>query len=699
MDKQYTRCPYCLTVFSIRVSESGTGNGEVRCGTCRKMFDVARNFVVQDSPGRYIPLERSAPDRREARSGLERTVQGGRTGPGMDGSDSPDFHTGRNGGNAAGSPGPVTTPDREEQSGWSAPDAADTEEDPAASAAQGSPEIAHNRPTNTGPERENAGPGIGDRPDEDVGVSVETGRAVPAEAGTEHEHSSAGAVGDRGGSPDVPAWQDGMNGNARGSAADPPGEDTGEGPDWDGQGYRNTERNLSMDDDMPARDVEDPDSVDGSNGDAWEQFGQAHSVPDETDTEPGPDSSEADGSGGSAAASGISRGAADEAGQYTPAVLPGTGTDVPPAGVERDNPDMAQDLPDGVGVPTREYEAQGTRHETVPAGEDPAEPAMSVPVEVGGEHADPVWTGGSGADEPANFIHGAAADPDGQDKAPALPEVDADDAAARDDGVVSDGPSLDDDDPSSPGKRISEPETEDNNLAELVRPSPPADGEKMVDLEITPEPVVGNWFNIDPDDTVERNPFEPVEATAPPDKGRPAQSNISMNGVDAYIADRPNPLAGLVWFIVALGFLFLLGLQVRTYFVDRYAQDERFRPYLSLFCRVAACELPARRDAYSFSITHTRVELHPDVPGALNITVKLVNQAGFSQPYPDLQLTLIDRVGRVIGRRTFSPDSYLGTDEPNLLESGELASVDFDLVQPNEKAVGFVVEIVLESAA
>lgn len=676
MDKQYTRCPYCLTVFSIRVSESGTGNGEVRCGTCRKLFDVARNFVVQDGPGRYIPLERSAPDRREARSGVERAVPGGRTGPGMDGSDTSDSQAGRNGGNAAESPGLVTAPD------------AAGREYPAASAAQGNPEMAHNRPTDTGLQREKADPGIGDRPDEDVGVSAESDRGAPA-----------GAGGDSGSNPDVPAWSDGMNGNVRATAADPDEEDTGEGPLRAEHGYRETDRNLSMDDDVPARDVEDPDSVDGSNGDAWARFGQAHSVPDETDAEPGPDSSEADGSGGSADASGISRDAANEAGQYTPAVLPGTGADVPPAGMERDNPDMAQHLTDGVGVPVREYKAQGTRHETVPAGEDPAEPAMSVPVEEGGEPADPVWTGGSSADEPAHFVHGEAADLDGQDKAPVLPEVDADDAASQDDGVVSDGPSLDDDGPSAPGKRISEPGTQDNDLAELVRPPPPADGEKMVDLEITPEPVAGNWFNIDPDDTVERNPFEPVEATAPPDKGCPAQSNISMNGVDAYIADRPNPLAGLVWFIVALGFLFLLGLQVRTYFVDRYAQDERFRPYLSLFCRVAACELPARRDTYSFSITHTRVELHPDVPGALNITVKLVNQAGFSQPYPDLQLTLIDRVGRVIGRRTFSPDSYLGTDEPNLLESGELASVDFDLVQPNEKAVGFVVEIVLESAA
>lgn len=242
-------------------------------------------------------------------------------------------------------------------------------------------------------------------------------------------------------------------------------------------------------------------------------------------------------------------------------------------------------------------------------------------------------------------------------------------------------------------------ETNDDHRADPVLPPPIPDGEPLAELKVTPEPFVGNWFHVDPDSTMERNPFDERKQSDAPDRGASRQSSISMNGVDDYIADRPNPLAAFCWFIVVVGFLFLLGLQVRTHFVDRYAQDERFRPYLSLFCRVAACELPARRDADSFSITNTRVELHPDEPGAVKITVKLVNRAEFSQPYPDLQLTLIDRVGRVIGRRTFSPDFYLDAAGRDLLESGEQVSVDFNLAQPHEKAVGFVVEVVLESAA
>ena len=173
-----------------------------------------------------------------------------------------------------------------------------------------------------------------------------------------------------------------------------------------------------------------------------------------------------------------------------------------------------------------------------------------------------------------------------------------------------------------------------------------------------------------------------------------SQPSINMNGVDHIISERTNPLVSLIWFVVAASFLFLLGLQVKYFFVERYAQDERYRPYLSAFCKVAQCQLPARQDLFRFTLTNTKIDLHPSEPGALRVTVKLVNEAGFDQPYPNLQLTLTDRVGRVVGRRTFSPDFYLTDNQQTLLEAGQLGSVWFDLAHPHEKAVGFVIDIV-----
>ncbi len=112
---------------------------------------------------------------------------------------------------------------------------------------------------------------------------------------------------------------------------------------------------------------------------------------------------------------------------------------------------------------------------------------------------------------------------------------------------------------------------------------------------------------------------------------------MARNGVDEYINDRPNPLVSITWFFVALGFVFLLGMQAKYFFVERYAQDETYRKYLIGFCKVARCELAPRRDPFRYTLTHTKIDLHPTQPGALRVTVKLVNEAEFAQPYPKLR--------------------------------------------------------------
>ncbi len=219
---------------------------------------------------------------------------------------------------------------------------------------------------------------------------------------------------------------------------------------------------------------------------------------------------------------------------------------------------------------------------------------------------------------------------------------------------------------------------------------------EAVDAEIQPR----NWFNAEPDSLLDNNPFAATSESAPasPDES-PRPSMIDMGGVDQYIMDRPHPLSNIFWFFVAAAFVVLLGLQVKYFFVDRYAQDDRYRSYLSFFCKIAQCDLPPRRDTYRYTITNTRIDLHPEEPGALRITVKLLNQAEFEQPYPELQLTLTDRVGRVVGRRIFDPDFYLTSDQRPQLGPGELGAVTFDLARPHEKAVGFVVDVVHRPAA
>lgn len=174
---------------------------------------------------------------------------------------------------------------------------------------------------------------------------------------------------------------------------------------------------------------------------------------------------------------------------------------------------------------------------------------------------------------------------------------------------------------------------------------------------------------------------------------------LSLNGVDHYIAPRSGPLNRLLWSVAALGLLAVLGWQVKYPFVEKYAQHRDYSPLLIAGCEFLNCGLPPRKDLLRLTLTHTRIDLHPLQPGAIRITVKLVNEAVFAQPWPDLQVTLTDWNGRVVGRRAFPPGRYLEEGQPDMLGSGELGVVLFDLARPHEKAVGFEVDIVARSAS
>ena len=171
---------------------------------------------------------------------------------------------------------------------------------------------------------------------------------------------------------------------------------------------------------------------------------------------------------------------------------------------------------------------------------------------------------------------------------------------------------------------------------------------------------------------------------------------MSKNTAHEYIKDRHKPLVTLVWCIASVGLLLLLSLQIKYFYVEKFAQDQSLRKYLVGFCKIASCELPPLKSPDLFVLTDTKIDLHPNQPDALRVTVKLFNRAGYSQPYPDLRITLTDQAGRVVGRRSFPPESWLAAGSENMVGDGERVSLLFDLARPHEKAVGFAINIVTD---
>jgi predicted Zn finger-like uncharacterized protein len=188
-----------------------------------------------------------------------------------------------------------------------------------------------------------------------------------------------------------------------------------------------------------------------------------------------------------------------------------------------------------------------------------------------------------------------------------------------------------------------------------------------------------------------------IQLRTPPRRERPipgpvrARSDINWVSLPGH----DNPGSRWLWATGVVLLLVLVVLQIRFLLVEELYSIPSARPYISAFCAFAGCSPPARSDPASIRIAQTRVDLHPEVPGAMRVRVNLLNQAEFAQPYPAIQLSLSDKDGRIVGRRTYTPAQYLDTENRNtLLAPGVLAVASINLANPNEIAVGFEAVVV-----
>ncbi len=180
-------------------------------------------------------------------------------------------------------------------------------------------------------------------------------------------------------------------------------------------------------------------------------------------------------------------------------------------------------------------------------------------------------------------------------------------------------------------------------------------------------------------------------STRPSPKGEPAAT-----GGPGVKASRGRIWRAIGWSIGALLLTAVVLWQMRSFYLEDLSQIPALRPYLQKFCQVAVCQVPLRRDAKLIDLVGTHVENHPDVPGALRVTASLVNRANFSQPYPLLEVMLTNKLGGVTGRRAYTPTDYGKSPTKALLEPNVVSQVTIDLASPNERAVGYEIQLVLD---
>lgn len=136
------------------------------------------------------------------------------------------------------------------------------------------------------------------------------------------------------------------------------------------------------------------------------------------------------------------------------------------------------------------------------------------------------------------------------------------------------------------------------------------------------------------------------------------------------------------WSAGVLMVLLLFALQLAWFQRDRLLLDyPELRPYVKQLCEKLDCRVIRERNTRAISLVNRDVRLHPTYQDTLLVNATMQNELSIRQPYPQVQLTLFDTAGALIGYREFEPSDYLD------------ASIDIDEGMPVDSPVHFVLEV------
>lgn len=174
-----------------------------------------------------------------------------------------------------------------------------------------------------------------------------------------------------------------------------------------------------------------------------------------------------------------------------------------------------------------------------------------------------------------------------------------------------------------------------------------------------------------------QSPADPDEEGAEPSRGKAARWPLRA-----------------AWIVGAIAILLVVLVQWAQFQGEPLLERASIRSGL---VRAGLLSPPPRtqfRDLDRIHLVRRELRSHPTLPGRLRLTATVVNRAAQSQPYPDIDVALLDAAGTVVLRKRFVPSDYLA---PDARAGGELAPHAYlplvlDLADPGARAVGFELE-------
>ena len=118
------------------------------------------------------------------------------------------------------------------------------------------------------------------------------------------------------------------------------------------------------------------------------------------------------------------------------------------------------------------------------------------------------------------------------------------------------------------------------------------------------------------------------------------------------------------------------------------------RSWVNTFCQPFGCGDENKQDLAAIRILNRNIYTHPNVEKALMITTSFVNQAEHAQPYPLLQISLLDTQGQLIAVRRFSPKDYLVNKSllDKLMQPNQPVGARLEVQDPGNNVIAYEFE-------
>ena len=165
----------------------------------------------------------------------------------------------------------------------------------------------------------------------------------------------------------------------------------------------------------------------------------------------------------------------------------------------------------------------------------------------------------------------------------------------------------------------------------------------------------------------------------------------------------PHPLAtpvpsrryrAVVWRIVILILLIALPLQWLWWERLRLAADPYGQRLVIPLCRYLPCRLQLRRSPEHIEVLERSLEPDAQHPEVLHFYLHMVNRAPRPQPFPLLELRLLDAQAQVIAQRRFTPHQYrpVGAVASPPMLPDEPLQAQLDLLDSHPPMSGFQID-------